>query len=219
MKLRLWRPRIAGGSISMPEPGRRSLARPGVVALCLIGVSWSGCAFFGPGLVGRDATSAELDAKTEELRLAKEKGNVSPAVHRDLGLLLADPRNPSLEYPAALRELERYAALEPRGAGKPQLQSWLALLRSHEALEVEKSGLAARLKAAEAENASLRSSLEKVRRETSDARKAAETLTKENAELEQSRNSLRQENQELRQTISKLKELDLRMDELRRMTR
>jgi len=172
------------------------------------------------------AEAAKISQQIEDLRAEASTGKTAPDTHRQLAMLLVDGRNPARQYGAALKELDRYAELAPKGAQDAEVRSWHEALRAVDALYGQKSTLEARLKAADAENASLSHAAEKARKELQSLRQAdAEkeealaALRRENQQLKEATQQLKETIQQLKETIQKLKELDLRMDELRHKTR
>lgn len=197
--------------------------RAGKRLALVAGTLLAGCALLNPQPkpATPPATKAPgIGAQIETLQARIRAGNAPPSVHRSLAMLLIDPANPARNYGAALRELERYAAADPAGADKtPEVRTWLLALRALEEMELDRSVLDVRLRAVTTEASASAQALEKTRRELQEAKRAKDAMTKELADKEELLNALRRENREMKETIEKLKELDLRMDQLRKRTR
>jgi hypothetical protein len=182
----------------------------------------TGCSLMRPpmGSAGAAAkTHGGVAAEIEDLRASLLTGKAPPAARLDLALLLIHPTNPDRDYQAALRELEQYEAADPSGAERDDVQTWLAALRSLEDLELEKAILEVRVKSSAADAAGAHQALDRAKRELVEAKRAREALAKESADKDEQLSALRRENKEMKETIEKLKELDLRMDKLRRGVR
>jgi len=76
----------------------------------------------------------EKDFLQETVRLEKiaredSKTSVRAQSHLQLAFLYLDHRNPQLNYPRALQEMESYLSLAPTEAQTDDFQNWLAVLQ------------------------------------------------------------------------------------------
>lgn len=79
---------------------------------------------------------AEEISRLESILSKKADAMLKAQVHLRLGLLYLDQKNQNLDYLTALKELELYASLDPKGGKKGDIQNLLQALR-----EVEKKKL------------------------------------------------------------------------------
>jgi len=90
--------------------------------------------------------------------------------HLQLALLYSDYRNPAHDYNSALKELDTFASLDPKGSRKAYFQNWFRMLkevvradRSNDDIKEKEEQLKKELARLEKENAEIKEKLEQLK--------------------------------------------------------
>jgi hypothetical protein len=140
-------------------------------------------------------------SRLEKLAREDPATSVRAKSHLKLAFLYVNSRNPQLNYPRALQEMESYLSMSPVKAQKDDFQNWLAVLREMDHLN--KYGIEM-----EKKNQSLRAQSDKLQA-------GLEKVQKANTNLRDEVASLKEINNKMIETIEKLKILDFQMEEKR----
>lgn len=126
-------------------------------------------------------------ARLEAMLVHTEPSSRAKA-HMRLGLLHLDSKNPNPNYAAAVKELEAYLTLDPKGEKKEEIQNLIQLL----------------------------SELRKTAEENKKIKAKIDQLTLENQEIKKENIEVKKENQEIKKTVEELKSLDVNIEERRK---
>jgi hypothetical protein len=131
----------------------------------------------------------ETDFLQETVRLEKiaredSKTSVRAQSHLQLAFLYLDHRNPQLNYPRALQEMESYLSLAPAEAQTDDFQNWLAVLQ-----EIKK--LHASLEQVQQANKNLRNEVASQKEMNHKMRESIERLKSLDRQMEEKRSLMK----------------------------
>jgi hypothetical protein len=132
-------------------------------------------------------------------------------IHLALAWSHLNYRNPKVDYPGAYREMKTYISLAPKSA-TDDIRNWLAALEEMERLRKRGDDLGKRNTSLEGQVEKLQGNVEKLQATLDKAHEANRSLREEAA-------ALKETNAKLKETIEQLKNLDLQMEEKRRIFR
>ena len=135
-------------------------------------------------------------SRLEKLAREDPATSVRAKSHLQLAFLYVNSRNPQLNYPRALQEMESYLSMSPAQAQKDDFQNWLAALKELDRVRKDRKGM-------EEKNQDLQTQIEKLRISLEKVQKANKNLGDEVANLQE--------------MIEKLKNLDLQMEKERNL--
>lgn len=172
----------------------------------------AGCTWMTP----LDTSETRPDAAPEKPRAqepirAPEEPAPAAKAHLSLAWLHLSYRNPKVNYPGAYQEMKTYLALAPQAA-TDDLRNWLAALEEMERLRKRGEDLGKKNLSLQTQVDKLHAAQEKLQNSLEKANEANRTLRDEAA-------ALKETNAKLKETIEQLKNLDLQMEEKRRIFR
>ena len=111
-----------------------------VIIACLVPVVFGACSLGLKRVPMGTEASFNFGQRIEELKkVTKGKGNreTRARAHKEMALLYYQSSNPDVDYAKALKEIERYIALEPEKSDSYETRDMLAVLRALESHRIK----------------------------------------------------------------------------------
>lgn len=111
-----------------------------VIIVCLVPVIFGACSLVLKKVPMGTETSFNFGQRIEELKKVtkgKENRETRAKAHKEMALLYYQSSNPDVDYAKALKELERYIALEPEKSDSYETRDMLAVLRALESHRIK----------------------------------------------------------------------------------